>query len=80
MIPGSYKSDKPINIIVIDEICLKCDCINGSTLNGLRQPILFSFALDKPPGQTRYKEPRNKLLKKINKSVLSHITFCLEDR
>ena len=80
LIPGSYKSDKPVNIIVIDEIHLKCDCMSGSTLNGIRQPILFTFALDKPPGHKRYKEPRDKLLKKINKSVLSHITFFLEDK
>ena len=49
-IPGTYKSDKPINITGIDKIHLKCDCINGSIVNGVRDPILYNFALDQPPG------------------------------
>ena len=79
IIAGSYKSDRPINITGIDKIHLKCDCIQGSIVNGVREPILFSFALSSPPGHKIYKEPRVKLFKKINKSVLSHITFYFED-
>ena len=79
IIAGSYKSDKPINITGIDKIHLKCDCIQGSIVNGIREPILYSFALSSPPGQKIYKEPKVKLFKKINKSVLSHITFYFED-
>ena len=78
-IAGSYKSDRPINITGIDKIHLKCDCIQGSIVNGVREPILYSFALSSPPGHKIYKEPRVKLFKKINKSVLSHITFYFED-
>ena len=79
LIAGSYKSDKPINITGIDKIHLKCDCIQGSIVNGIRESILYSFALSSPPGHKIYKEPRIKLFKKINKSVLSHITFYFED-
>ena len=79
IIAGSYKSDKPINITGIDKIHLKCDCIQGSTVNGIREPILYSFALSSPPGHKIYKEPRVKLFKKVTKSVLSHITFYFED-
>ena len=79
LIAGSYKSDRPINITGIDKTHLKCDCIQGSIVNGIREPILYSFALSSPPGHKIYKEPRVKLFKKINKSVLSHITFYFED-
>ena len=79
ILAGSFKSDKPINITGIDKIHLKCDCIQGSIVNGIREPILYSFALSSPPGHRIYKEPRIKLFKKFNKSVLSHITFCFED-
>ena len=41
LIPGSYKSEKPINITGIDKNHLKCDCINGSVVNGIREPILY---------------------------------------
>ena len=45
LIKGSYESDKPINITGIGKIHLKSDCINGSIVNGTREPILYSFAL-----------------------------------
>ena len=53
--------------------------MQGSIVNGIRKPILYSFAFSSPPGHKIYKEPRIKLLKKINKSLLSHITFSFED-
>ena len=64
LISGSYKSDRPINISGIDKIHLKCDCINGSIVNGVREPNLYSFALYSPPGHKIYKEPRAKFLKR----------------
>ena len=79
LIAGSYKSDRPINITGIDKNHLKCDCIQGSIMNGIREPILYSFTLDQPPNHKIYKEPKNKLFFKKNKRVLSHITFYLED-
>ena len=79
ILPGSFKSDKPINITGNDKVHLKRDCIDGSIMNGIREPILYSFSLDQPPGPKIYKEPKVKLFKKINKSILSHITFYFED-
>ena len=61
------------------KIHLKCDYIDGSVVNGLRQPILYSFVLDKLPGYKIFSEPETIHYKKINKSVLSTITFYLED-
>ena len=79
LVAGSYKSDRLINITGIDKIQLKCDCIQGSILNGKRELILYSFALSSPRGHKIFKEPRIKLFKKINKSVLSHIILYFED-
>ena len=79
LIAGSYKSEKPINTAGTDKVPLKCDCIQGSIMNGSRTPILYSFALDPPPGHKIHKEPKVKLFKKVNKRLLSHITFYLED-
>ena len=64
LIPGSYKSDKPINVTGIHKVHLKCDCINGKIVNGVREPILDSFGLSSPPRHTIYEEPRIKLFKK----------------
>ena len=79
LIAGSYKSDKHINITGIHKLHLKCDCIQGSIVNGIREPILYSFALSAPPGHKLYNEPRINFFKKINKSVLSRIRFYFED-
>ena len=78
LIAVSYKGDRPINITGIDKVHLKCDFIQGSIVNGVREPILYSFALSSP-GHKIYKERRIKLFKRINKSVLSHINFYFED-
>ena len=48
--PGVYTSDLILYSNLINEIHLKCDCIEGSIVNGVREPILFSFGLDKPSG------------------------------
>ena len=78
--PGVYPSDKIIlNINTIDKIHLKCDAIDGSIQDGIRQPILFSFVLNKPSGYKVFCEPETIHYKKINKSVLNTITFYLED-
>ena len=50
LIPDSYKSVEPINVTGIDKVHTKCDSINGSKLDGVRESILYSFALDKTPG------------------------------
>ena len=78
MIAGSYVGDRPINITGIDKVHLKCNVVDGSIVNGCREPILYSSVLSSPPGHKMKKEPRKKLLKKVNKSVLSHTTFYLE--
>ena len=79
LIAGSYKGDRPINLTGVDKIHLKCDCIDGSIVNGVREPILYSFGFSWPSGHKIYKKSIVKLFKKVNKSVLSHISFYLED-
>ena len=54
LIAGSYESDKPINITGIEKVHLKCDCIQGSIVNGIREPILYSFCLSSPPGRNKF--------------------------
>ena len=77
---GIYSSDKVIlNLNTISKIHLKCDIIDGSIQDGVRQPILFSFVLDKPSGYKIFCQPETIYFKKINKSVLNTITFYLED-
>ena len=76
---NKYTSQKVVNLGSTNKIHLNCDCIDGSVLDGVRQPILYSFVLDKLPGYKVFSEPETIHYKKINKSVLNTITFYLED-
>ena len=76
---NQYLSQKIVNLNSTNKINLKCDCIDGSVVNGIREPILFSFVLDKLSGYKVFCEPETIHYKKINKSVLNTITFYLED-
>ena len=75
---NQYISQKIVNLSNTSKIHLKCDVIDGSVVNGIRQPILYSFVLDKPSGYKVFCEPETIHYKKINKFVLNTITFYLE--
>ena len=76
---NQYLTQKIVNLSSTNKIHLKCDVIEGSVVNGDRQPILYSFVSDKPSGYKVFSEPETIHYKKINKSVLNTITFYLED-
>ena len=76
---NKYISQKIVNLSSTNETHLKCDVIDGSIQDGVRQPVLFSFVLDKPVGCKVFCEPETIHCKKINKSVLNAISFYLEN-
>ena len=43
---------------------LKSDVIDGSVVNGIREPIFFSFILDRPSGYKVFHQPETVLYKK----------------
>ena len=61
---GIHRSEKPVMITTTDKVHLKCDCVDGSIVNGIREQILFSFNLSAPPGYKIIKEPNINLNKK----------------
>ena len=75
---NEYTSQKIVNLTSTNEKHLKCDVIDGSVFDGLRQPILYSFILNTLAGYKVFSQPETYHYKKFNKSVLNTITFCLE--
>ena len=55
--PGVYTSYKILSLSIVDKFHIKCDVIDGSILNGLRQHISCSFVLDKLRGYRLFCEP-----------------------
>ena len=41
----------------IERMHLKCDVFDGFTVDGLKQPILFNFLLNKPHGYKVFSQP-----------------------
>ena len=76
---NEYISQKIVNLNTTNKVLLKFDVITGVIVSGLRQPILFSFILNKPSGYKVFCEPETFQYIKLNKSVLNTITFHLED-
>ena len=72
---NEYNSQKNSNLITTLKRHSKCDCINGSNINGVRQPIMYSFVLEKLPGYKVVSEPETIHYEKIKVSVLNTITF-----
>ena len=50
-------SQKVVNLGSTNKLHLKCDCIDGRVVNGVRRPLLYSFVLDKLPGYKVFYEP-----------------------
>ena len=71
--------NKILYLSKIDKIDSKPDAINGSVVNGIPEPIFFSFLSNKLPGYKTFCEPETVHFKIINKSVLKTMTFYLED-
>ena len=65
-----YTSQKTVNLSNTNKIRLKCEVIDGSAVNGLRQPLLYSFLLDKPVGYKVFSQPETVHYKKKQIKVL----------
>ena len=76
---NQYLSQKIVNLSNTNKIHLKCDVIDGSVVNGVRQPILYSFVLDKPAGYKIFSEPETIHYKK-NKQICSEYNNILFGR
>ena len=61
----------------MNKIQLKYDVINGSILDGVSQPIFYSFSLNKPAVYTLFCETETIHYKTVNKPVLKKISFYL---
>ena len=71
-----YTGQKPINLNIKNITHLKCDAFDGSIVStDLREPVLYSFILDKPPGYEVFCQPKTIQCRKLDKSVLNTRTF-----
>ena len=58
---------------------MKCDVFDGCVVNGIREPILLGFVLDKVAAIRCFLKLKKFIIKKNKKTVFNPITFYLED-
>ena len=69
---NQYLGQKIVNLNGTNKIHLKCDVIDGSVVNGIRQPILYSFVLDKPSGYKVFCQPETIHYKKNKQNCFEY--------
>ena len=52
-----YINQKVVNLSRINNTHLKADIFHGSVVNGIREPMLFSFVVDKTSGYKIFCQP-----------------------
>ena len=70
-------SQKIINLSTTKNKHLNCDVIDGSVVDGSRQPIFFSFVSDKPSGYNLFCEPETIHYKKNKQICFENNNFSL---
>ena len=75
---GIHKPEKQVVITSKDKVHLKCNCVDGSIVNGVRAQVLHSFYLSAPPGYEFIKKPTTVLYNK-KKTKQDSLHFFLED-
>ena len=54
---GENISEKIIILSTTDKVNSRHDVIDRSLLNGVRQPLMYNFVLDRPPGYRAFCQP-----------------------
>jgi hypothetical protein len=77
---GYNISDKTVQITNTSAICLKCDLVSGSYINGVESNLLFSVpAYLVPVGYKLVANPPNMFYLPINRKIISQISFRITD-
>ena len=77
---GYNESEDIVNILAVSSIFIEIDIINGSYVNGKRQPIIYSFFPAAEPGYKIVENPRNLVYLPVNMNEISKMNVRLTDQ
>mgnify|MGYP003529801874 FL=1 len=77
---GHNVSDSIVNIIDFNSIFVNCDCINGSYVNGISSPVIYSFGPKVSPGYRIVENPVNLIYLPLNRKTLSEFSIWITDQ
>ena len=77
---GRHSSEHPVNILRVNSILVHCNLIGSSYLNGIEEPIIFSFFPDVSPGDKIVIRPNKVIYLPLIINVISQMTVWLTDQ
>ena len=72
---NKYFTQNILNLSTTNRIHLKCDEIDGSVVNGLRQLTFYSFVVNKKPGFKVFCNPETVHYKKSRQKCFEYYNF-----
>lgn len=77
---GKHEGENIVDILSVNSILVNCDIVEGSYLDGLQKPILYSFFPDVPPGFKINEKPNTVVYLPITIPTINSIRIWLTDQ
>lgn len=74
------QSTETVNIMNINPIMIHLDVVEGSFVNGVMKPVIYSFSPNVPPSFKIIEAPKNIIYAKINQKHISYINVKITDQ
>lgn len=75
-----YESENKVDILSVNSILVHCDVINPSRVNGVPEPIIYSFFPNVTPGEKIVSQPQHLIYIPITMSIISSMTVWVTDQ
>jgi len=77
---GEHEGENIVDILSVNSILVNCDIIEGSYLNGVQEPVLYSFFPDVPPGYKMNEKPNTVVYLPVTIPAINSIHIWLTDQ
>ena len=74
------ESEDTVNIMRVNSIFVHCSLINSSYVNGILQPVIYSFFPSCLPGEKIIEKPNTLIYLPISLDVIPHMTSWITDQ
>jgi hypothetical protein len=77
---GEHEGEQIVNILSVNTILVNCNIIEGSYINGVQKPVLYSFFPDVPPGYKINEKPSTAVYLPVTIPRINSIHVWLTDQ
>lgn len=77
---GEHEGTNIVNIVSVNSILVNCSIIEGSFLNSVQKPILYSFFPNVPPGYKIVEKPNSVVYLPVTMPAVNAIAVWLTDQ